>query len=87
MNEPEADPVLASRARVARLTSLGIRAGAACYVLATALFFLAVATRFSGLLTTIMTVLLLGGSAMLAPAMVFHYAVKAADRADREDSW
>ncbi len=87
MSEPHADPVLVKRARVARLTSLAIRAGAACYLLTTALFFYAVVTGFTDLLAGAMTVLLLVGSALLAPAMVIHYAVKAADRADREGSW
>lgn len=84
---PDADPVLVKRAKVARLTSGAIRAGAGCYLLATALFFYAVATDFTDLLAGSITVLLLLGSALLAPAMVFHYAVKAADRADREGSW
>ncbi len=87
MNGPDADPILARRAQVARLTSLGIRLGMGSYLLATVLFFIAVATEFTGLLTASMTLLLLVGSVLLAPAMVFHYAVKAADRADREDSW
>ena len=87
MSGPHADPVLVRRAKVARLTSLAIRVGAGCYLLATALFFLAVATGFTGFLATAITVLLIAGSVLLAPAMVTHYAVKAADRADREGSW
>ncbi|MEM9564386.1 MAG: hypothetical protein AAGA93_17320 [Actinomycetota bacterium] len=87
MTTPEADPILAKRAQVARLTTFGIRFGMGCYLLATVLFFVAVATSFTGFLTTTLTVLLLVGSAALAPAMVFHYAVKAADRADRDGEW
>ena len=84
---PENDPVLARRAKVARATSLAIRAGLGCYVAATVLFAVALATRFTGFLASGTTLLLMAGSLLLAPAMVFHYAVKAADRADREDSW
>lgn len=83
----EPDPVLARRATVARVVSLALRAGGACYALASALFVAALLTSFTSLLTGAMTILLLGGSALLAPAMVFHYAVRAADRADREGSW
>jgi hypothetical protein len=83
----DTDPVLARRARVARATSLAIRAGFALYGLATALFAVALATRFTGLLASAFTLFLVLGSVLLAPAMVFHYAVKAADRADRENSW
>jgi hypothetical protein len=83
----ETDPVLVRRARVARATTFGLRAGIGCYLLTTALFVVALLTGFGRVVTGAMTVLLLLGSALLAPAMVFHYAVKAADRADREDSW
>jgi uncharacterized membrane protein len=81
------DPVLARRAQVARIVSLALRTGGACYALASVLFVVALLTSFTGFLAGSMTVLLFLGSALLAPAMVFHYAVKAADRADRENSW
>jgi hypothetical protein len=32
-------------------------------------------------------VCLIAGSVVLAPAIVFAYAVKAADRADRDNDW
>lgn len=83
----ESDPILVRRARVARATSLAIRAGLGCYAAATVLFAIALTTRFTGFLASTTTLLLIAGSVLLAPAMVFHYAVKAADRADREDSW
>lgn len=81
------DPVLVQRHIVRRRVSLGLRAGSALFLVATVLFFWAVITDFTEFLTTIITVCLLVGSLLLAPAMVFHYGVKAADRADREDSW
>ncbi len=86
MTDPD-DPVLAKRARISRATSASLRIGAGCYVLASVLFGMAVLTEFSGPLTASITLFLLLGSAILAPAMVIHYAVKAADRADREGSW
>lgn len=81
------DPILEKRIKIARLTSLSLRLGAGLYIGAMVLFAVALATDFTTALTTSMTVLLLVGSLVLAPAMVFHYAVKAAYRADREDSW
>ncbi len=81
------DPILEKRLKIARLTSFSLRLGAGLYIGAMVLFAIALATEFTPLLTTSMTVLLLAGSVVLAPAMVFHYAVKAAYRADREDSW
>ncbi len=81
------DPILERRAKVSNLVSLAIRAGSLLYLGAMALFFYALATRFTPASTSIMTACLIGGSVLLAPAMVFKYAVKAADRADREGDW
>jgi hypothetical protein len=81
------DPVLASRARIARWVSLGLRAGYGAFGLAMLLFFVGFAIDFPAWLTTVITVLLIVGSIVLAPSIVFQYAVKAADRADREGSW
>ena len=44
-------------------------------------------TRFPSGITTAATVCLVAGSLVLAPAMVFAYAVKAAEREDREGDW
>lgn len=81
------DPILEKRARISRLTSISLRVGAGLYLLATILFVIALLTDFTELLAAAMTVALLLGSAILAPAMVTHYAIKAANRADRENSW
>lgn len=84
---PSRDPVLERRTRIARLNSHALWVGAGLFVAATALFFAALLTEFTGTLATAITLCLLLGSVVLAPAIVVHYAVKAADRADREDSW
>jgi hypothetical protein len=81
------DPVLARRAQVARLTVLGKRVGYGLFAVAVVCFFLGVATRFSGFLTGTVVFCLGVGSAVLAPAIVFGYGVKAADRADRDGGW
>lgn len=81
------DPVLMKRARVARLVRFGIRAGSGLFALATVLFFVALVVGFTSFYTTTIAICLIVGSVILAPSMVFNYAVKAADRADREGSW
>lgn len=86
MNETE-DPILAERAKVAALVSRGMRAGTALYVLASTIFFIGFATGFTKPQTFIIVALLVVGSLLLAPAMVFNYGVKAANRADRDDNW
>lgn len=86
MNEP-VDPVRVERAKIANLVSKGMRAGTALYVLASTIFFIGFATGFTRPQTITIVVLLVIGSMLLAPAMVFNYGVKAANRADRDDSW
>jgi hypothetical protein len=86
MSDP-VDPILVKRERVRFIVNTALRAGSACYGVTIVAFAVAVATDFSGPLTAIMTATLILGSVLLAPAMVFHYALKAADRADREGSW
>jgi hypothetical protein len=76
-----ADPV---RARVARWTRLANRAGYGLLAVAVVLFFVAVATGFSGTMATLVLVALVAAFALLAPSIVLGYAVKAAEREDRE---
>jgi len=81
------DPVLQRRARIAHLVELGQRIGYGLFALAVVLFFVGFGIGFtSGVVTTIV-IALVAGSLVLAPAIVFGYAVKAADRADRDGSW
>lgn len=81
------DPVLVERAKIAALVSRGMRAGTALYVLASTIFFIGFATGYTRPQTITIIALLVIGSLLLAPAMVFNYGVKAANRADRDDSW
>jgi hypothetical protein len=67
--QPPEDPVLARRARISRLVDLVFAIGAV--------------TGFRPVMVTIVIGCLAAGSALLAPAIVIGYGVKAADRADR----
>lgn len=78
------DPVLIRRARIARLVSLGQRFGYGLFLLAIVLFAYARVTKPTRLLTGLITAAMAIGSVILAPAIVFHYAVKAADAEDRQ---
>lgn len=80
--DPTADPVLVRRARIAKLVAVGQRLGYALFAVATVAFFVGLATEYTPGLTRLIVGCLLGGSAVLAPAIVFGYAVKAAERDD-----
>ena len=78
------DPVLVRRRRLARTARLAKRAGYALFGLAVVVFVVAFATTFSDGAVTVIVVALAVGSVLLAPAIVIGYAVRAADRDDRE---
>jgi len=80
----ETDPVLARRARIAKLCELGQRVGYSLFGLAIVLFMVGFIGSYSDLLVTAIVLCLGIGSVVLAPAIVFGYAVKAAEREDRE---
>jgi hypothetical protein len=78
------DPVRIRRARVARWTTLANRAGYVLLGIAVALFFIALAVGFSGAMATLVIVALIAACVLLAPSIVLGYAVKAAEREDKE---
>jgi len=77
------DPVLARRFAIARLVSIGQRLGYGLFGLSMVLFFYGLVAGYTRALTTAVVTCLVGGSLVLAPAIVFGYAVKAAEREEQ----
>ena len=84
MTSRDRDPVLRRRARIARLCELGQRVGYGLFALATVVFVVGFLVGYSDFLVVVVVGSLGIGSLVLAPAIVFGYAVKAAEREDRE---
>ena len=80
MSDP--DPLLARRTNISRLVTLGKRAGYGLFLISIVLFFAGFMAGFTTSVTTLITVCLVVGSLILAPALVFHYGLKAAVRAE-----
>jgi hypothetical protein len=78
------DPVRARRAQWARAASFGQRAGYLLFLVAVVAFFIGLVVGWSDGFSTTIIFCLVGGSIFLAPAIVLGYAVKAAEREDRE---
>lgn len=77
------DPVRARRARIARLVDVGKRVGYGLFGLAIVLFGVGLVAGFTSTSTSAIVGCLVVGSMVLAPAIVFGYAVRAAEREDR----
>ena len=78
------DPVLARRAQARRLAALGQRIGYTLFLVAVIGFFAGFFAGFEDWIVTVVVAAIVVGSALLAPAIVVGYGVKAADRDDRE---
>ena len=80
----DADPVLVRRRRIAGLVRAGQRLGYGLFGLAIVLFVVGLVVGFGGAVSPGIVASIVVGSIVLAPAIVFGYAVKAAEREDRE---
>jgi hypothetical protein len=78
------DPVRARRQRVARWTQLANRLGYLFFGIAMVTFVIGFLVSFNGAVSAIVVTSMIIGSMLLAPAIVLGYAVKAAEREDRE---
>lgn len=78
------DPVRARRAQVAKWTLLANRVGYLVLGVAVAVFVIGFAIGFTASLVALVVVCLVVASMLLAPSIVLGYAVKAAEREDRE---
>lgn len=78
------DPVRARRRKIAKYTLLANRVGYLFYALAIATFIIGFAISFNATVSAVVIGSLVIGSVLLAPAIVLGYAVKAAEREDRE---
>lgn len=81
---PPTDPVLARRARIARLVEAGQRVGYGAFAVAFVVFIIGFVVGFTATLVTVVVTALVVGSVVLAPSIVFAYAVRAAEREDAE---
>jgi hypothetical protein len=78
------DPVRARRRQVARWTQRANRLGYLCFGVAIVTFIVGFIVSFNGTVSAIVIASMIVGSVLLAPAIVLGYAVKAAEREDRE---
>ena len=81
------DPILVRRAQIARVIAIAMRTGYVLFGLFLALIVVGFVTGFPGGVAQAATICLIAGTLLLAPAMTFTYAVKAAEREDADGDW
>lgn len=82
--QPGVDPIRERRALIARLVEVGQRIGYSLFGVAMVAFGIGFVTGFDGVTGPLIIGCIVVGSIVLAPAIVFGYAVKAAEREDRQ---
>jgi hypothetical protein len=82
--EPESDPVLERRHRIARIVALGKRVGYLLLLAAVVAFVVAAAAGFPSWAVTTTIVALVGACVVLPVPIVLGYGLRAAEREDRE---
>ncbi len=78
------DPVLVRREQFSRWAKIGNRSGYALFGISLLSFVYGVVFTFTDAVSIIATISLAAGSIVLMPAIILGYAVKAAERDDRE---
>ena len=81
---PAHDPVRAQRARIAAAVAVASRVGYGLMALAVVLFVAGFATTFTGTVAAATLACLIAGCVVLGPTIILGYAVKSAERHDRE---
>ncbi|MCP5027212.1 MAG: hypothetical protein GY929_13105 [Actinomycetia bacterium] len=84
-DNPTSDPVLARRAQIAGWVRLGKRIGYSLWGIAIVAYAVGLVDRYRPGLVTVIVTCLIVGSVFLLPAIILGYAVRAADREDREE--
>ena len=81
------DPVLVRRAAILRWCDLGQRVAYVCFGLSVVMFVVAFIAQFPAWTVTTIVGLLIVGSILFIPAVIFGYAAKAADKEDRGEKF
>lgn len=84
MTAPVPDPIREKRRKVAKYTLLANRVGYLFVAVSLATFVLGFALGFNRAVAAIVIATMIVGFVLLAPSIVLGYAVKAAEREDRE---
>ncbi|MAT62739.1 MAG: hypothetical protein VYB02_07555 [Actinomycetota bacterium] len=74
------------RERASLIANTGRRIGYSIFFLSLIIFVIGFTVEFNNLVAKTLTVLLIVGSIILAPSILLHYAVRGAEREEKEKS-
>ena len=82
-DDPTTDPVLVRRAAVLKWSDMGQRVAYLCFGLAVVVFVVAFIAQFPAWTVVVIVGLMVVGSVLFIPAVIFGYAAKAAEKEER----
>ena len=85
-NSHDANSLLISRQQASLIANTGRKIGYSIFFLSLIIFAIGLTVEFNNLVARTLTVLLILGSIVLAPSILLHYAVRGAEREEKEQN-
>ena len=85
-NSDDANSLLIRRQQASLIANTGRKIGYSIFFLSLIIFAIGLTVEFNNLVARTLTVLLILGSIILAPSILLHYAVRGAEREEKEQN-
>ncbi|MCH2409033.1 MAG: hypothetical protein MK190_07585 [Acidimicrobiales bacterium] len=85
-NSDDANSLLIRRQQASLIANTGRKIGYSIFFLSLIIFAIGLTVEFNNLVARTLTVLLILGSIVLAPSILLHYAVRGAEREEKEQN-
>ena len=85
-NSDDSNSLMLRRQQASLIANTGRKIGYSIFFLSLIIFAIGLTIEFNNLVARTLTVLLIMGSIVLAPSILLHYAVRGAEREEREQN-
>ena len=85
-NSDDANSLLIRRQQASLIANTGRKIGYSIFFLSLIIFAIGLTVEFNNLVARTLTILLILGSIVLAPSILLHYAVRGAEREEKEQN-
>tara|TARA_B000000475_G_C15932603_1_gene421414 strand:+ start:739 stop:1002 length:264 start_codon:yes stop_codon:yes gene_type:complete len=85
-NSDDSNSLMLRRQQASLIANTGRKIGYSIFFLSLIIFAIGLTVEFNNLVARTLTVLLIMGSVVLAPSILLHYAVRGAEREEKEQN-
>ena len=85
-NSDDSNSLMMRRQQASLIANTGRKIGYSIFFLSLIIFAIGLTVEFNNLVARTLTVLLIMGSVVLAPSILLHYAVRGAEREEKEQN-